>query len=81
MAGLTREQRAAREALKAAGAVESRPDDADHGIQASGLTVDGDALEQSDGLTAMSKDGETLRVHPTCVKAHQSAGWTLEHHN
>lgn len=31
-----------------------------------------------DGLIAMNKDGESVRVHPTCVKSHQAAGWKLE---
>lgn len=52
MAGLTKEQRAEREAAKAAEQVE-------------------------DGLVEMSKAGETLRVHPSCVKSHQAAGWKL----
>ena len=25
----------------------------------------------------MSKDGETILVHPTCVPAHREAGWSL----
>lgn len=28
-----------------------------------------------DGLVEVSKGSETLRVHPTCVKAHAEAGW------
>lgn len=28
-------------------------------------------------LVAMAKDGVTLDVHPSCVAAHASAGWTL----
>lgn len=27
------------------------------------------------GLVLMTKDGETLPVHPTCVPAHIDAGW------
>lgn len=30
---------------------------------------------KDDGLVAMRKDGETLRVHPSCVVAHQRKGW------
>lgn len=52
MAGLTKEQRAEREAAKVAEQVE-------------------------DGLIAMNKKGETLRVHPSCVKAHERAGWKV----
>lgn len=26
-------------------------------------------------LVEMTKGGETLRVHPSCVAAHQRAGW------
>lgn len=40
-------------------------------LQASDTPLD------DDGLIAMTKDGEELRVHPTCVKAHQDAGWAL----
>lgn len=29
-------------------------------------------------LIQMSKDGESLSVHPSCVKAHQSAGWSIK---
>jgi hypothetical protein len=29
----------------------------------------------TDGLVKMHKDGTTLHVHPTAVKAHISAGW------
>lgn len=28
-----------------------------------------------DGLVPVSKDGETLRVHPSCVEAHKKTGW------
>ncbi len=31
---------------------------------------------QSD-LVLMAKDGVTLEVHPTCVKAHKDAGWKV----
>jgi len=30
-----------------------------------------------DGLVAMQKDGEELRVHPTCVQSHKNAGWKV----
>lgn len=35
------------------------------------------ATEEPDltGLVIMVKDGETLPVHPTCVRAHINAGW------
>lgn len=62
--GLTKEQRAAKAA----------PQENDM----AGLPVDGEALKPcaaDDGLTAMLKGGEELRVHPSCVKAHQAAGW------
>lgn len=46
------------------------------------LARDGDgklsaATEEPDltGLVLMVKDGETLPVHPTCVRAHVNAGW------
>jgi hypothetical protein len=29
-----------------------------------------------DGLVEMSKGFEVSRVHPTCVKDHERAGWT-----
>lgn len=28
-------------------------------------------------LVHVVKDGQTLSVHPTCVKAHQRAGWVV----
>ena len=28
-----------------------------------------------DGLVEVRKGGETLRVHPTCLRAHHDAGW------
>jgi hypothetical protein len=34
--------------------------------------------QQDNGLIAMTKDGQTLRVHPSTVKSHQTAGWKLE---
>lgn len=63
MAGLTREQRAMREAAKQdAKQVEQQPDP---------------SARHDDGLVEMSKDEETTRVHPTCVKSHRDAGWRL----
>lgn len=56
MAGLTRAQRAEREA-------EKQPDPV--------APVD-------DGLVPMEKAGESMRVHPTCVKAHIAAGWKVK---
>jgi hypothetical protein len=32
---------------------------------------------KEEGLVPMTKDGETLEVHPSCVDAHKKAGWTL----
>jgi hypothetical protein len=29
-------------------------------------------------LVAMTKGGETLDVHPTCVSAHKQAGWKVK---
>ncbi len=50
MAGLTREQRAAKAA----------------------------ALEADTAhLVAMTKNGETLHVHPSCVQSHKDAGWKV----
>ena len=34
--------------------------------------------QEDDGLVAMVKDGEELRIHPTCVQAHKEAGWKVE---
>lgn len=31
--------------------------------------------EVRDDLVPMTKNGETIRVHPTCVKGHTLAGW------
>lgn len=33
------------------------------------------AEAKTDHLVEMTKDGETLSVHPSCVAAHQRAGW------
>lgn len=30
------------------------------------------------GLVAMTKDGATLDVHPSCVAAHERAGWKVK---
>ncbi|MBT2326117.1 hypothetical protein J7E62_27695 [Variovorax paradoxus] len=54
MAGLTKEQRAERQAPETAKAA-----------------VD-------EGLVTMTKAGEEIAVHPTCVKSHQAAGWKLK---
>jgi hypothetical protein len=29
-------------------------------------------------LVQMTKGNESLAVHPSCVKAHQSAGWSIK---
>lgn len=33
--------------------------------------------ESTEGLVKMHKDGTHLHVHPTTVKAHETAGWKL----
>jgi hypothetical protein len=33
--------------------------------------------ESTEGLVKMHKDGTHLHVHPTTVKAHESAGWKV----
>ena len=35
------------------------------------------AATPAEGLVAVQKGGEVLHVHPTCVKAHENAGWTV----
>ena len=35
------------------------------------------ALHQNESLVSMTKNGEMLDVHPTCVKAHEIAGWVV----
>lgn len=30
-----------------------------------------------DDLVAMTKAGEVIEVHPSCVKAHEQAGWKV----
>lgn len=43
---------------------------------------DGDAAQENkaaaedDGLVEVTKGRESLRVHPSCVKAHVDAGWS-----
>lgn len=35
---------------------------------------------KDDGLVPMTKGGQTLRVHPSCVADHQRCGWSLVGH-
>lgn len=35
------------------------------------------ATETDDGLVAMTKNGDTLRINPVTVEAHKRAGWAL----
>lgn len=35
-------------------------------------------IQQDDsGLVLMAKDGDLIAVHPSCVKAHEAAGWEV----
>ena len=34
-----------------------------------------------DGLIAMTKNGETTYVHPSCVKSHEAVGWSMKESN
>jgi len=34
-----------------------------------------DDKPKKDGLVPMTKNGETIRVHPTCINGHELAGW------
>lgn len=70
MAGLTKEQRAERAAAKAA------EDEAAKRAAEEAAKAAEDGSED-DGLIAVVKDGEPLRVHPSCVGAHVRAGWKL----
>lgn len=36
-----------------------------------------DAPQEDAGLVLMAKEGESLNVHPTCVRAHINAGWKV----
>lgn len=36
-----------------------------------------DIAASLDGTVAMTKGGETIQVHPTCVDDHKRAGWAL----
>jgi hypothetical protein len=36
-----------------------------------------EAIGSDDGLVAMTKNGDTLRVNPNTVDAHKRAGWML----
>ena len=33
--------------------------------------------QEEAGLVRMAKDGETIDVHPSCVKAHEQVGWRI----
>ena len=35
----------------------------------------GDEHPASPGLVRMTKGGDTIDVHPSCVAAHKAAGW------
>jgi hypothetical protein len=36
-----------------------------------------EAKQPEAGLIRMTKDGEHIDVHPTCVASHKAAGWKL----
>lgn len=36
-----------------------------------------DEAVDTTGLVLMRKDAEELCVHPSCVKAHEEAGWAI----
>ena len=36
-----------------------------------------DAEASTEGLVKMHKDGMSLHVHPTTIRAHKEAGWEL----
>jgi hypothetical protein len=36
-----------------------------------------ESVAEPDGLVAVHKHGETLRVHPSCVDAHVKTGWKV----
>lgn len=57
MAGLTKAQRAERDAVK---------------------QVELQAENTAEILVTMTKDGEELEIHPTCVHAHEAAGWAIK---
>ena len=35
-------------------------------------------VERDPSLITVTKDGEELDVHETCVKSHQAAGWKVK---
>lgn len=39
---------------------------------------DDDFVEVDPSLITVTKDGEELDVHETCVKSHQAAGWKVK---
>lgn len=48
----------------------------DHAKAPRGRQKQEDQAKQEDGhLIAMSKAGETIKVHPTCVADHKRLGW------
>ena len=70
MAGYTKEQRAAKAAALAA----EHPQAQDAPVAKPEPVV---AVLLDPMLVNMTKDGETLSVHSTCVKAHLDVGWTV----
>ena len=70
MAGHTKEQRAAKKAAQAEA-------EAQHQAQPEQqvAVVKKSAPVSDVGFVPMTKAGETIDVHPTCVKSHKAAGW------
>lgn len=86
MAGLTKEQKATKalleKAIELSGlkaeefAALSDEEKASHTAKAQ-EALDADKAPDVDNshLIAVTKDGETLEVHPTCLAAHRLLGW------
>ena len=74
MAGYTREQRAAKKAAQEAEGKNPDPDTSASSVDDQMPTQVAEA-SPDDWLIAVIKDGVSMRVHPTCLKAHKSLGW------
>ena len=51
--------------------------EAQEATQAESETRAESELDPTEGLVNMHKDGIYLHVHPTTVKAHEEAGWSV----
>ena len=77
MAGISKAERERRAAEAAAAQAESPTADDQPQADTQAATAAEEAPSATDdGLVAVGKAGETLRIHPTTLRAHIAVGWT-----